>query len=94
MKSALSFKQQGQEVALSHGIMTIGREKVNKMVVSEPTISNRHAKIVTFNKAAYIHDLGSTNGTYVNDIKIECQRLRAGDLVKVGEYSFKIAAID
>jgi pSer/pThr/pTyr-binding forkhead associated (FHA) protein len=71
--------------------MTIGRADANDIVIDSPAISNSHAKIITFNKAAYIQDLGSTNGTCVNGIKNQHQRLREGDQVKIGDYIFTIA---
>lgn len=83
-----------QGILLSQGIITIGRANNNDMVIDNIMISSHHAKIITFNKAAYIQDLGSTNGTYINGVKYQYQRLRPGDHVQIGEISFTIAGFD
>jgi len=93
MTAALIEESIENGVILSHGIMTIGRGKINKMSLALPTVSHQHAKIVTFNQAAYIQDLESTNGTYVNNKKITYHRLHIGDHVQVGEYTFIIVEI-
>ena len=90
MKTEFSTDLPTNGITLSQGIMTIGRADTNDIVIDSPAISNSHAKIITFNKAAYIQDLGSTNGTYVNDVKKQHQRLREGDQVAIGNYTFII----
>lgn len=93
MSAAFAIGLSEHEIILSHGILSIGRSKANEMVVSLPTTSSSHAKIVTFNQSAYIQDQESKNGTFVNGKKIQCQRLHTGDHVTVGEYTFIIAGI-
>src|SRR5262249_60428477 len=56
---------------------------------SQGPASPRHAKIVNTGKAIMLGDLGSTNGTYVNDELIEEVVLRDGDLIKIGRTIFK-----
>ena len=94
MSAAYAIGLSEHEVILSHGFISIGRGKANDMIIALPTTSSSHAKIVTFNQAAYIQDQGSKNGTFVNNKKIICQRLRIGDHVTVGEYTFIIAGIE
>jgi diguanylate cyclase (GGDEF)-like protein len=53
-------------------------------------ISRRHFMVVVENEGVRVHDLGSSNGTYVNDEKVaEPKALRRGDMVKVGSVALK-----
>ena len=52
-------------------------------------MSRNHAKIINTGKSSCMRDLGSTNGTYVNDELIDEHVLRDGDLVKIGRTIFK-----
>ena len=56
-------------------VITVGRTNGNNIVLSDKTISNYHAKFVIENDGSlWIHDLNSTNGTFVNGNKV------AGDM--------------
>ncbi len=67
----------------------IGRSPNCEIRVNHESISRNHSKIVNTGKSVLIRDLGSTNGTYVNDQPIEEHVLRDGDLIKVGRTIFK-----
>lgn len=63
----------------------IGRERTpGGIVLHDPNVSRRHAELTYDGRAWRIHDLGSTNGTLVNDVDIETCVLRDGDLITVG----------
>ena len=94
MRAAVARDLTTHDVLLSHGVMTIGRAKGNEMVIPINTTSYYHAKIITFNKIAYIQDLGSTNGTYVNGKRTFCHILHEGDRVQIGEYRFTVAGFE
>jgi hypothetical protein len=63
----------------------IGRAKANDIVLDDVAVSSEHCRIRAENGAFVVHDLSSTNGTFVNDHKIGRQPLAAGDLLQVGE---------
>ncbi len=63
----------------------IGRAKANDIVLDDVAVSSEHCRIRTENGAFVVHDLSSTNGTFVNDHKISRQRLGTGDMLQVGE---------
>lgn len=68
-------------------IMTvnIGRDLNNDIVVPEPEISRNHIRLTLVNNQYAIEDLGTLNGTYVNDVRLEdTLLLRFGDIIKVG----------
>jgi hypothetical protein len=74
---------EGREQTLQAGA-TIGREgcDVNLM---DPEVSRRHATIRDQGGSLAIEDLGSTNGTFVNDVRINAvTALRQGDVVRLG----------
>src|SRR5574339_944788 len=53
------------------------------------TTSRNHAKIINTGKTIILRDMGSTNGTYVNDELIDEYVLRDGDFIKIGRTIFK-----
>jgi S-DNA-T family DNA segregation ATPase FtsK/SpoIIIE len=61
--------------------ISIGRVEKNDIVINNEFISGQHAKIVFANKQWSIHDNGSTNGTFVNGLRVINQRLNIGDVV-------------
>ena len=79
----------GRTYNLSVPSMIIGRSSKCEICVDQESISRNHSKIVNTGKSILIRDLGSSNGTYVNDQPIEEHVLRDGDLVKVGRTIFK-----
>jgi two-component system, cell cycle response regulator len=72
-----------------HGI-TIGRDDDNAIHVELHTMSRRHARLFVADGKHHIEDLGSTNGTFVNEQELSCPtQLRNGDLVRCGGAVFK-----
>jgi pSer/pThr/pTyr-binding forkhead associated (FHA) protein len=60
----------GREFILNPGENTVGRENAD-VLVSHPTASRRHAKLTVADGKYMLEDLGSTNGTFVEDRKVE-----------------------
>ena len=80
----------GKKYILEEEEFTIGRDVKNNIVVDLDNVSRRHAKITTRGGKSFVVDLGSTNGTYLNDGEVrEEMPLRSGDYVKVGGSIFK-----
>ena len=75
----------GNRVALK-ATVSIGKAPGNTMTVSDdPTVSGRHAELGADGGGGWVKDLGSTNGTFVNNQRIAgMQRLRDGDIVRFG----------
>lgn len=84
MNSSMMKQDCKQDIFLSRGVTNIGRAKDNEIVLPLRAVSAYHAKIVTFSKIAYIQDLGSTNGTYVNGKLTHYHVLQPGDYVYIG----------
>ncbi len=76
----------GEHVKIGAGPITIGRARTAHLALHEDTkVSHVHARVLPLeNERFLLEDLGSTNGTYVNDERIEQIPLRSGDLVRIG----------
>ena len=65
---------------------SLGRAKVNDIVLNEDVaVSSEHCRIRPEEGKFVLHDLKSTNGTFVNDRKVTRQALTEGDTIQVGE---------
>jgi hypothetical protein len=79
--------QSGVAYDLSHGA-TLGRGDV-EIQLDDPYASSRHAKISRQGRTLVIEDLGSTNGTYLNDTPLTGpQPLHDGDRIRIGDSEF------
>ena len=79
----------GRKFNLDLPALTIGRSSKCDVQVDQESVSRSHAKIINTGKTIILRDLGSTNGTYVNDELIDEYVLQDGDLVKNGRTIFK-----
>lgn len=64
--------------------ITVGRLPDNSIQLDDGSISSHHAEIVFENGQYHLHDLGSTNGTFVNEEQVTDVILKHGDEVKFG----------
>ncbi len=74
----------------------LGRESTADVVVSEPAVSRKHARILNLDGILYIEDIAGHNGTYLNGRKLagkEQARLQAGDRVNIGRSQITIREI-
>ena len=74
-----------RQVSLAGGSMLIGRDSDSDLFINHPEISRQHAEMVVVENVVLVHDLGSTNGTFVNGRKVQAQALHHGDVVRVGD---------
>jgi pSer/pThr/pTyr-binding forkhead associated (FHA) protein len=82
----------GREYAVAGASLVFGREATCDVVVAGKDVSRRHAEIMVTPKGYAIVD-SSTNGTWVNDERVQGQRVLArGDVIKLGEESFRFYA--
>jgi pSer/pThr/pTyr-binding forkhead associated (FHA) protein len=65
---------------------TIGRKHSNDIVIDHPTVSGSHAQIESLSTAFILRDLGSTNGTYIGNDKINLHHLRHNDEILIGNH--------
>lgn len=67
---------------------TVGRSPTCDVALEETSVSRVHAQIIPSGKSFYLIDNYSSNGTYVNDVKISKRRIRAGDVLEYGRNPF------
>lgn len=73
------------------GEITIGRKETNNLILDDQYASGNHARIFLKNTDYMIEDLGSTNGTMLNDKRLEGRAiLKVGDEIQIGSASFKV----
>ncbi|RLB53903.1 MAG: GGDEF domain-containing protein [Deltaproteobacteria bacterium] len=82
----------GRNFPVDRDLITIGRDPANTIQVDQENVSRQHAKLERISPSVFIEDLGSTNGTYLNDLAIKRERLRHGDLIKIGGVVFKFVS--
>jgi VWFA-related protein len=71
------------------GITNVGRARDNQVVLEDSTVSRHHAWIRSEGEAFLIFDIGSGNGTFVNDEQIDEPRiLENGDIIRFGDAEF------
>ena len=79
----------GRRVPLGNEPCIIGRSSKCDVQLDQESVSRNHARINRQRATYVIRDLGSTNGTYVNDELVDEVVLRDGDQIKVGRTIFK-----
>lgn len=73
-----------KEIALHRGLVSIGRDPTNDLVLPDAMVSRRHAVIEFRSSQYFIRDCNSSNGSLVNGDRVSERNLRDGDLVAIG----------
>jgi two-component system cell cycle response regulator len=84
--------QQGKRFELSSQSMSIGRDATADIVIDDPKVSRRHAVIQKESDLVRLIDGGSTNGSYINDLRIPGKHsvlLNKEDMIKIGNTILK-----
>jgi signal transduction histidine kinase len=72
------------DLAAHEGALTIGREAGNAIRLDDNEVSRRHAEVRRVGETFVVGDLKSSNGTFINDRKVERGELASGDRIRVG----------
>ena len=79
----------GREHFIGSPVVTLGRAVENDVVIVSKRVSREHARIQRQGRHWVLEDLGSTNGTFVNEERLLAPiRLRDGDRLGIGEVTF------
>ena len=80
----------GTRFALTQDIVVIGRDGENEIVVEDTTVSRKHVRLERTDKGRYyLVDQESTNGVFLNGVRVVRTILQNGDEVRVGDIYFK-----
>jgi predicted component of type VI protein secretion system len=78
--------QPGQTFMLDRDWLTIGRDPSNDIVINDPQVSRQHLRITRQGQMVVIEDLGSTNGSFANGVRLTGPHvLSNGDVVGLGD---------
>ena len=80
--------EMGKRFPLDKSEIVLGRSRTD-IQIDLDSVSRRHARVFTVERQWSVEDLGSTNGTYINDLPVKRSRLTNGDILRVGSSIFK-----
>ena len=81
--------EMGKRWPLSGDEITLGRGSDCDVQIDRDSVSRRHARVFQLSGEWYVEDLGSTNGSYINDRPIQRSPLSDADFLKIGSAIFK-----
>jgi diguanylate cyclase (GGDEF)-like protein len=81
-------------IQLDGTTITVGRDETCEICLNEDSVSRRHASIESRHGQPFLKDLGSTNGTFQNEQRIDEVALQPGDRIRFGNQIFKYLADD
>lgn len=79
----------GRRWPLGGDEMVVGRGSDCDVQIDRDSVSRRHARIFREGQQWFVEDLGSTNGSYINDLPIQRSPMRDADFLKIGSAIFK-----
>ncbi len=82
----------GDRFTLTESVITVGRHPESNLVLADPNVSRNHAEIRPKGDQYVVVDLGSTNGTRVNGVRVDTQTLQDGDELAFGNTRMRFEA--
>jgi hypothetical protein len=87
---AITGELTGQEISIDRD-MLVGRHQSADIVLQAGEISRKHAAFLLKDQALWLQDLNSSNGTFVNDLRIDHETLlKQGDIVQFASLKFSV----
>jgi EAL domain-containing protein (putative c-di-GMP-specific phosphodiesterase class I) len=69
----------------------IGRQRDCQLLLNSPSVSRAHAELYLCEEGLAVRDLGSTNGTFLNGVRLGSEvRIHSGDILHFGEVEFRV----
>ncbi|MBI3723105.1 FHA domain-containing protein [bacterium] len=81
----LNGKRQGATFDVGRGETVVGHRNTANVAIDDPWVSWDHARIFFQGDSFWVEDLGSTNGTYVNCVRVKRERLSNEDIIFFGK---------
>ena len=86
----LNGKLQGQEIPLQEGKYILGRGEDCQITIPDSGISKKHIELEVDKEGVFVQDLSSSNGTFLNGIKIQESDIQDKDKVSLSQTTFDI----
>lgn len=86
----LSAGMTGRTHELKVDKTTIGRVEDNTFQIAEPSVSSHHCEILLKGSDVVVHDLNSTNGTFINGEKVSESVLKPGQILRLGQIEMRL----
>ncbi len=86
--------EDGVTQTFSEDCVTIGRRPDNHVAIDEDNISRQHVSIERRDGQYFIRDLGSANGTYLNDRRTDIAQINDGDRLRIGGHLITVTLIE
>ncbi|MBN1812671.1 MAG: FHA domain-containing protein [Anaerolineae bacterium] len=78
--------QPGQTFMLDRDWLTVGRDPSNDIVINDPQVSRQHLRVTRQGQMVVIEDLGSTNGSFANGVRLTGPHVMSnGDVIGLGD---------
>jgi len=71
-------------------LLTIGRGSESQLILDDPEISRLHAKLEMRTEGVWIQDLGSNNGTYIDEQRVTSRLWQPGQVLRLGSVKFEL----
>lgn len=76
------------------GALTLGRGAASDVVIEQERLSRKHAQLTVSDNTLSVEDLGSTNGTFINDVKTEgVVTAQHGDIIKFDAFAYQVCVV-
>lgn len=83
---SVTINGERRSYALTQKHLSIGRQLDNDIVLNHAIVSRRHAQIELNGREAWLVDLGSRNGVFVNRLRVKREQLVDGDVLTIGPF--------
>ncbi len=84
VRSVLRWIDSPWAFELLPGLNKLGRNPTNDFRISDPSVSSFHAEVVVANEMIRVRDLGSTNGTFIDEVRIQEGVLKPESVLRLG----------
>src|SRR5258706_126726 len=84
----------GSAVEVTSGVAQIGSDSSNDLVLEHATVSRFHCEVKLEGSRALVRDLGSTNGTLVDSVRVQVGYLRGGSVLQLGQARVRFELLD
>ncbi len=78
-------RDEGKKMVLDSPLVSIGTLPENNLVLTDPTVSRRHAVVEETSGGYVLRDLGSTNGTFLEGVRVREGYLSSGSVLRLGQ---------